>query len=261
MSMKNLERAHYLLQKGILFTGKKRIKGAELLYSDAVSDPYWNYATSVNVRTITKGNMLEAIISFYSERKALPALYIASGDNRIGRALARYGFKAKYADSWMVYTGRKIRDNNSGVVVKKVSNKGEMRHFTRIFETVYGLKGTGPYKSLEKGYGKALFGAFGHKQKGKSVAFYLAYLGGKPVGCAMLVTSGRYAGLYGLGVLQRYRGRGIARALTARRIADARQMGANIIFLQTEKGSINEKIFKKMGFKTELIGRCFVRPY
>lgn len=260
MLMENLEKAHYLLQKGILFTGSKKISEAELLYSDAVTDSYWNYATSVSVRAAGIGKLLDRIAFFYTEMKGKPAVYLTHGRGKgIDKALIKNGFRLKYTDSWMVYAGRSKAHGSADIHIERVSTRAGILHFIKIFETVYGLKGTGPYKGLQKGYAKALLGAYGRRYPGKSVAFYLAYTSRKPVGCAMLITSGRYAGLYGLGVLQGYRGRGIARALTAGRISDAREMGASTIFLQTERGSINEKIFRRMGFRTEFVGRCFVK--
>jgi ribosomal protein S18 acetylase RimI-like enzyme len=55
-------------------------------------------------------------------------------------------------------------------------------------------------------------------------------------------------------VLESFRKKGVAKALTASCVNKFRD---KILFLGTEEDSVNEKIYKKMGFETVGIGRCY----
>ena len=255
--MERLEAAHYLLQKGIFFTGKKRANGAEMLYNDAIKDQYWNYATSVSATKPIE--LIREVECFYSRKHVTPSFYITPKTRPKGmsRMLARHGYRLAYSDAWMVYRGKALK--RTEVEVREVNSKVEMRRFAAVFGSVYGKSGTGPYKDLQSGYAMTILASYRKRHPGRAVKYYLAYLNGSPVGCAMLIAGGKYAGLYGLGVLPRFRNRGVASALMAGRIQEVINRKASVIFLQTESGSKNERIFKRLGFRNEFTGRCFVK--
>ena len=52
--------------------------------------------------------------------------------------------------------------------------------------------------------------------------------------------------------------KGVGSALTINCVYDAFDKGVKFIFLQTEKGSYNEKYYNKLGFNTKFVGKGFV---
>lgn len=79
-------------------------------------------------------------------------------------------------------------------------------------------------------------------------AFYLALVEGVAAGCVHLLSTESSAGIYALATLRAYRRRGVARALLARAIEDARGAGCDVIALSTAAESAAERLFVALGF-------------
>lgn len=260
--MYDIEKAHYDFQKGIFFTRSRKIKGAELFYNDKIDDSYWNYAAKVSLKSKSLGAFIKTVVDFYSKKKRAPAVYVTPQTEPIDivEKLTEEGFSLKYNDAWMIYS--KNEPNRilmpAGLAIEKVSSKPELKSFIKIFEKVYGLGASGLYSNLSAGYSEVLEESFSKKSKGRTLVHYLAKINGKPVGCASMIFNKKYAALYSLGVIPEFRRKGIAIALAMRRIEDAKKNGIEKIFLQTEEGSENEKLFERWGFRTSFVGRCYV---
>ena len=84
----------------------------------------------------------------------------------------------------------------------------------------------------------------------EGVACFVARLEGQPVGgAAVFVSPSRAAVLSGAGVLPRYRGLGIQRALIAARLRHAKEMGADVAAGSTLPNSISQKNLERFGFR------------
>jgi GNAT superfamily N-acetyltransferase len=77
---------------------------------------------------------------------------------------------------------------------------------------------------------------------------YLARAGGKPVGAASLRIDGDLAQVAGAGTLPSARGRGVQKALLARRLADAREAGATLAVVTTSPGTRSQSNVMRRGF-------------
>ncbi|MCD6229501.1 MAG: aminopeptidase [Candidatus Diapherotrites archaeon] len=82
-------------------------------------------------------------------------------------------------------------------------------------------------------------------------------LNGKPVGIATLVVSKRFGLVTNIAVLQEHRGKNLGSAMSLNTVSEAIEKKADIIFLQTEHKSTNEKFYKKLGFSTKFLGTAF----
>ncbi|MCL5430285.1 MAG: GNAT family N-acetyltransferase [Candidatus Marsarchaeota archaeon] len=258
--MLDIEMAHYRFMKGIFFAGAKQTKDALFLYSDKIDDEFWNYAAKISLKGKSLSEFLKTVVDFYSKLDRAPAIYLTSNAIRQNTSLlSKNGFVLKYADAWMVHNGNVKVQKITGLQIKKVSSKKDFDSFIRVFGEVYGDNGTGPYAGLPKSYIDVLRESFskGKGNNGTKVKYYIALMNGKPVGCGTLVHDKKAACLYSLGVLPKYRGKGIARTITMTRIHEAKSNRINTVFLQTEKGSYNEKLFRKFGFKTVFVGKCY----
>jgi GNAT superfamily N-acetyltransferase len=80
-------------------------------------------------------------------------------------------------------------------------------------------------------------------------AFYLALVAGEPAGTALCVLDEGVAGIYSVATLKSHRRKGIATALTARAIADARSAGANLVCLECEEGTDAMRLYTRLGFE------------
>jgi ribosomal protein S18 acetylase RimI-like enzyme len=86
---------------------------------------------------------------------------------------------------------------------------------------------------------------------------FLGTVGGRPVASAMLLVAGRSAGLYNIGVLKRYRGRGFGRAMTEAAVAEGRRRGCALATLYaTADGA---RLYRSMGFQD--VGRVDIWVY
>jgi N-acetylglutamate synthase-like GNAT family acetyltransferase len=132
--------------------------------------------------------------------------------------------------------------------------------YKNVFNEVY-TKGEAddPYKNLSPLYGELTAQRFSKKPKGYSIACYAAFVENEMVGVVEMAFDKQNAGLYALAVLPKYRKMGAARSLISKCIADARKNGIKNIFLQTEKGGRNEKIFTKFDFKAKFKGTLFYK--
>jgi ribosomal protein S18 acetylase RimI-like enzyme len=76
---------------------------------------------------------------------------------------------------------------------------------------------------------------------------YIGYCGGRAVGCAALFLTGEIAGLYHIGTLPSWRGRGIGTALTAHCLNEAKRLQKRRVVLRASESG--EKLYTKLGFK------------
>lgn len=89
---------------------------------------------------------------------------------------------------------------------------------------------------------------------------YLARLDGRPVGAASLRCDAGLAQLAGGATLAGYRGRGIHRALLARRLADARAAGCDLAVVTTAPGTRSQQNVMRRGFSLLYTRAVLVKP-
>lgn len=89
---------------------------------------------------------------------------------------------------------------------------------------------------------------------------YLALLDGEPAGGATARFGKDLTGIYGVATLDHARRRGVATALLARILADARAAGHDLVFLSAQSGSYAEGYYQRLGFVPRFATRTFERP-
>lgn len=83
---------------------------------------------------------------------------------------------------------------------------------------------------------------------GASARWYLAAVGGRPVGTAILYQDAQAAQILAVGTLPAFQGRGVASAMVRRLIGDWERFGQGFLFLDTNPGSPAERLYLKLGF-------------
>ena len=79
-------------------------------------------------------------------------------------------------------------------------------------------------------------------------SWFLGYLDGDPVVCGQLLRTGDVAGVYSIGVRERFRRRGLGAAITAAALVAGRDSGCSIGVLQASP--MGEPVYDRMGFET-----------
>lgn len=79
-------------------------------------------------------------------------------------------------------------------------------------------------------------------------SWFLGYLDGDPAACGQLLRTADVAGVYAIGVRERFRRRGLGAAITAAVLAAGRDSGCSIGVLQASP--MGEPVYDRMGFET-----------
>lgn len=82
----------------------------------------------------------------------------------------------------------------------------------------------------------------------KGVICFLASFKGKAVGICFFTSSMKTGGIFAIGSLKEYRGKGIGTALTLHTVLKSINEGNDLHTLQVEKGGYAERLYKKIGF-------------
>jgi len=85
---------------------------------------------------------------------------------------------------------------------------------------------------------------------------YLAWMDDAPVATAMLMRTGDVAGIYSVGTLPEWRGRGIGEAVTWHAVERGRELGCTMASLQASE--MGQPVYERMGFRTVSRYRTYV---
>ena len=260
--LQKAEDKHYLFQLDCYLSNSKTIDGALLVWSDRIADSYWNYATKIDTDEKSVPALIKTITEFYTAKGRKPAIYTTpfTKPHNIPELIEKAGFRIENQDAWMFYEGPEPEvELPDGFAIKQVETLKEMKVFVDIFNRAYGgASPDEPYGALPKEYGEALLASFSQKTDNVKVINEIGMLDGAPMAIGTLVCSDGFAALYNLGVSPEYRKRGFSEIMSLNRIREAMRLGNDVIFLQTETGSYNEKLFTKWGFSTKFVGKGFV---
>lgn len=141
-------------------------------------------------------------------------------------------------------------DLPDGVELRRLSGADEAADYWRVATAAYASLGFPPevFAFYEDGSG-LLAG---------NVAAFLAYGDGEPVSIAMTILSHGVAGIYWVGSVERARGQGLGRALTAAAVNAGYDLGAEFASLQASP--MGESVYLAMGFETICSYRLLMSP-
>lgn len=261
-----IESTHLLFQKGMYFSEIVQKNGYILAYSNIIEDSYWNYATLINSDEAERlSNEVEAFFTNRSKKTAFYLTSYSSYSNLYEQFLLNSGYKKEFVDSWMIFDMNKKKTMDPYLAGKelsivKVRNLEDMHIFVEVFKKAYGGESAEDvYGTLPEYYYKALLNSFFYKEGNKKVINLIGYLNNAPIVIATYISANNYAGIYNVGTINKYRGKGFGSIMSATAISDAIVAGSKIIFLQTEHGSYVENFYSKLGFVKHFNGGCFVK--
>lgn len=261
LTKKLIERAEKLHDTFMLkfyYSGFKEIKGARLFYSNKIKDPYWNHAAHIKTSEEEIYDLIIKIKEFYKSKNRTPALHVNSFTQppNIKSILFKEGFKSFSNDSIMFYGGKDIA-LDSDLEVRKVQTKKEIKIFVEVFNLAYGgANPDEPYGKLPPEYSEVLLESFNNNDE--NIKHYIGFINNEAVAIGTLIVNYKFGLLCNLGVSPSYRKKGFGAIMSLFRVKEALNLGCKIIFLLTEEGSYNEKLFTKLGFETKSIGETFI---
>ena len=232
--LQRAERAHYRLQAALYLRRRRDLPGMSLFSAGEIPEPEWNHAALLDMDDSDLGRGLDEARSFYRDRPPTIAVSPFSRPADLPMRLRDEGFEPSFRHFWLVYAGsaKPPVEAPAGIEIAVVDRPARMRAFVEVFETVYADDPEDDVSELSPGYARALWASY--RDGGRGVVHYLATVGGRPAAVGTLLHGRGFGGLYNAAVLPAHRRRGLAAALTARRVAAALDRGARVVFLQTE---------------------------
>lgn len=247
---------HFELQKGMFFSGKDIFNSFEIFRSNVIEDFYWNYAC-------VKGNhisinLLSEIEAAFEKLNRAPCIYLAGeqlSDENV-KLLQRQSYQEEMIESWMIFDGNLSFEVNYPVV--RITDGKGFDDFKTVFAKAYGGEKTPeqPYGELPETYLKCLDNSFDNIE---NFYHFVIYDNDLPVSIATLCYKNGNGGIYSVGTDQAYRGKGLGSAITRACIQKWKELGGNLLLLQTETGSKVEQLYSKLGFNKYFAGKGFVK--
>lgn len=251
----NFGNLHMDFITGIFVSDSIILENARYLFSRNLNETWVNCASGLEANQIDTESFTTKVIQFYQNKNRNPSVFLlkdTSSDGLISNLKLR-GFKLDYSDSLMTYEGNDSFQSVKDFLIKKVENKTEMNQFIELFYQAHTGANDEVYGEADKEYRNCFMDSFLNPTDKVKREFYIGFLNKQPVSYGVIFLNGDVAGLYAIGTIPERRKKGLARVLSITLVNRAKDLGAVEIFLLTETGSINEKIYAKMGFKSKFV--------
>jgi GNAT superfamily N-acetyltransferase len=200
---------------------------------------------------------IDAIVRHFSAKGRLPCVevYADITSPELLAALGRAGFtdSGHGLESHLLETDGSSGWSVTGATVRRVPPR-EYRHFGELVRDGFDMGADpklGPFfADLTVASLEAL---------GTTGAAFIASVDGEAAGTGELVLTARLAGCYSGSVLERFRGRGIQKALIAARVQEGLARGKRIFISQTDPDSPSGHNLHDVGFRTLYRASWFTR--
>lgn len=201
---------------------------------------------------------IERIVRHYgaAQRPSCIEVYDGITPSTTVEALVAAGFAESGLgyESHVLETDRPIDVSIAGVAVRLCA-PAEHRRFAELVRDGFGLGGGGIVGEFV-----ADLTVTGLRALGPDGGAFIAAADGQDAGTGELVLTERIAGCYSGTVGERFRGRGIQKALIAARIREGLARGRRIFVSQTDPDSPSGHNLHDLGFRTLYRARWYVRP-
>ena len=254
-----MEDLHFRGLQGMYFTGIQPIEFGTFLSSSEIEDTYYNYCARFKVHGNDFAENWAKVKTMFSANRT-PALYVTPSSDLYGQERAFLAsFERQYTDAWMVMqNGRYLSElaTTDKITVQPITNQDDFKEsFVETFQIAYSSDDPNdPYGQLSPTYKNSLLNSWGKNPEYKK-CHYLAKYEGKPAGVITAVSYKGFVGIYNVGTIPQYRHLGVGKAMMS---VVSKEVGRDdVLFLQTEKGSLVEKWYETMGFQTIFYGECY----
>ena len=201
---------------------------------------------------------IDAIVRHFNAKDRVPCIEVYPGITtaELLAALGRAGFtdSGHGLESHVLETDGSSGWSVTGVAVRRVAPRG-YRHFGELVRDGFDMGADpklGPFFADLTVASLEALGANG--------AGFIASVDGEDAGTGQLVLTGRVAGCYSGSVLERFRGRGIQKALIGARVQEGLARGKRIFISQTDPDSPSGHNLHDVGFRTLYRATWFTHP-
>ncbi len=214
-----------------------------------------NSLWGIGVNEAVTKEMLDSLVGRLNELEVTCSLHLAPvpGGDQVRRMLLERGFMPAGKFAMLRYADPRVwrmPEDESAIGVRKLV-AGETILFARLNAEGFGR--SGPDSEIARS-------VIGRMSRAAGVDAYIAWIGDEAVGEAMMIRRETSAGLYNASTLPLWRKRGIHTALTRRRLSDAVQAGAQLIYCRALLGSDAQRNLERNGFEAAYSSEQLVRP-
>ena len=211
--------------------------------------PRFNHVSRIRVRQELVGPLIAESRAFFRERGLLGSCLLITPATQpldLGNQLYRLGFTAE-VNPVMIWDGTPVRWINPQVTVERAA-RGQAE---QVFELIRRVFFPGANEAT------LMMGRRGVETSYDVGALnYIAYYEGRPVGAGMLFCWGGMGGIYNMCTLPEFRGRGVAKAVMAACLADARALQCEYVGLTPTV--MGRPLYEQLGFREHYQERYFV---
>lgn len=250
-TVRQTERAHYLMQLGSYFSELADRPGVRFATTHKFADTWYNQAYDVACTEDEAAGVILTVTEYLQKRHRLPCIYLtpAVTPPSFAKILEESGFGEFEREAWMFYDfaeNTRPSDGPKSLSIRPVSSREDLEAFAYVYRDGF------PGPEVED-YIAAAIDGFRRQSPLVDIFFCLAYCEGEPAGIISRYRLGKYAGVYDVATVEKFRTRGVARALTRHVGRQAKDLGCECVFLQTVVGDVGEKAFAKLGYETRYV--------
>jgi GNAT superfamily N-acetyltransferase len=219
--------------------------------------PLFNRVIGAGVLAPLDGRGIDAIVRHFTSRGGTPCVEVYPGTTPAALlgALGRAGFtdSGHGFEAHVLETDRPVDVTLAGVTVRRVA-PGEYVHFGELVRDGFDMSGDAKLGALFVDLTVGSLRALGARSAG-----FIASADGEDAGTGQLVLTDRVAGCYSGSVIERFRGRGIQKALIAARVREGLAHGKRVFMSQTDPDSPSGHNLHDLGFRTLYRATWFTR--
>ena len=242
---------------GISITENKEYEKFNIVYSNTISDFYYNYIHSIKVND--KANAMELlektenIINEQYNREFCVALLPTDGyiyDKR-DEVFDPNIYECVSNEVWQIYTDFENVQNivtncKFNITLEKTT---DMELFSNeMYDSYVTGNDDDPYGDLDLAY-KEAYKNFKKNSDRIEQDFFIIKNKNEVVGVVQDAYDEEIFGIYCLAIKSSYRNKGIGKEVIKQLLKRCKELNKKIAFLQTEKGFYPEQIYNKLGFE------------
>ena len=224
----------------------------------AWSYPLFNRVIGAGILAPLDRQGIDGIIRHFASKDRTPCIEVYAGltPPELVAALGRAGFtdSGHGLESHVLETDGSPGWSVAHVAVRRVA-PAEYVHFGELVRDGFEMTDDAVLGPFFVDLTRASLEALGANGAG-----FIATVDGEDAGTGQLVLTDRVAGCYSGSVLERFRGRGIQKALIAARIQEGLARGKGIFISQTDPDSPSGHNLHDVGFRTLYRATWFTRP-
>ncbi len=238
-----------------LWSDRVEVKGGRLFtHPEFTDDPLFNHVTGINVKAKDIDVFIENIFVEFRRRSIpQPAFYVSSlsRPRNTAKILASKSF---HIFDLMYIMGLKSRVESSSKKSNRqleieFVNKETIKTWAQVYARAFEIEGDALLTIIE---------CTKNALASKNTSLYIGYVKKEPVAVGALYTQDGVSGIYCLGTLESFRGKGIANTMISRLIDDSFALGTKDVCLQTLHKDGVRDFYLKRGFSIDLTREIYI---